>query len=262
MIVPQVRHSEMRAVDDAFNEGGYVLTFNDRSFAEWFEDELRIDIDDPKYKVRGTSKGNRLRAFVDIEPAGVVANALRMLWDYRQGLPVYRQKDSDETELIRDKLFRLIGRLEGDGGLPATDAIVSFTRDETLAELVEAIKRDAQAGKPAASLDRLHTFSMKKFAHLLAVRGLPMDTSEPLHSRVGKYVKALEAERELRPVTRQILKNSIGIFQAYNDVRNNASFAHDNQLVESDEARFIFETVVSMLRFVRSIENDRFERAA
>jgi hypothetical protein len=97
---------------------------------------------------------------------------------------------------------------------------------------------------------------------LLKLRGAPTNQEEPLHSRVGRYVKLLEAERELKPVTEQILKNRIGIFQSYNDVRNAPSFAHDTTVVEKEEARFIFDTVVSMLRFVRSVEAAQFEAAS
>jgi len=43
-------------------------------------------------------------------------------------------------------------------------------------------------------------------------------------------------------------------------VRNSHSFAHDNTVVEKEEARFIFETVVS-IRFVRPAEAARFEAA-
>lgn len=258
----QAKLSERRAVDNAFISSGYVLNFSDRTYREWFEEELGVEIDADRYRVKGDSKGNRLRAFVEIEPAHIVARALRALWDYRQTLPATVYQYPDEPGTVQAQLFAFIDRLESGGAAPTTDAIVPFARDETLAELIEAIKRDAQAGKPAAALDRLHTFSMKKFAYLLSVRGIETNTAEPLHSRVGKYVKALEAERELRPITKQIFKNCVGIFQSYNDIRNNASFAHDNQLVEPDEARFIFETIMSMLRFVRSAETDRFEQAA
>jgi hypothetical protein len=123
-------------------------------------------------------------------------------------------------------------------------------------------RRDADAGKPQAALDRLHTYSMKKFAHLLDERGAGGNRDEPLHSRVGRYVKLLEAERPLRPISKQVMKNCIGIFQSYNDVRNNASFAHDNDVLDKDEARFIFDTVISMLRFVRAVEAGRFDVTA
>lgn len=38
-----------------------------------------------------------------------------------------------------------------------------------------------------------------------------------------------------------------------------SGYAHDNEIVSGDEARFIFDTVMSMLRFVRSVELDRYE---
>lgn len=258
----QTKLSERRAIDNAFISSGYVLNFSDRTYAEWFEEELGVEIDAERYRFKGDSKGNRLRAFVEIEPAHVVARTLRALWEYRRTLPATVFQHPEESGTVQEQLFAVIDRLESGSDAPTTDAIVPFSRDETLAELIEAIQRDAQAGKPAAALDRLHTFSMKKFAHLLGQRGIDTNTAEPLHSRVGKYVKALEAERELRPITKQIFKNSVGIFQSYNDVRNNASFAHDNPIVEPNEARFIFDTIVAMLRFVRSVEAGRFEKAA
>ncbi|MBA3525825.1 MAG: abortive infection family protein [Sphingomonas sp.] len=257
----QIKRSELRSLDDAFAmHSGYVLDFSDRTMSEWFEDELRIDIDDERYKRRGTSKANRLRTFVEDEPEQVVARALRALWKYREqsGFTPYGIA-AEDVERHRATLFDLIHKIEGQEATPATDSIIAFTRDETLEELVQAIRRDADAGRPQAALDRLHTYSMKKFAFLLDRRGAPADREEPLHSRVGRYVKLLEAERPLRPITKQILKNCIGIFQTYNDVRNNASFAHDNSVVDKDEARFIFETVISMLRFVRAVEVGQFE---
>lgn len=255
--MPKLKLSERNTIDEAFISSGYVLDFNDRTYAEWFEEELGIEIDAQRYRASGDSKGRRLRTFIEIETRERAARALRALWNYRQEKRPLHERQEDEP--LRQRLFAIIEKLE-DGASPiTTDAIDAFAANETLAELVQAIRRDADAGKPSAALDRLHTYCMKKFSHLLQTRGAPIETSEPLHSRVGKYVKALEAERDLRPITKQILKNCIGIFQSYNDIRNNASFAHDNDLVSPDEARFIFDTVVSMLRFVRAVEADRFE---
>jgi hypothetical protein len=257
----QITRLELRSLDGPFGMGsGYVLNFSDRTMSEWFEDELRIDIDHERYRRRGTSKANRLRTFVEDEPAPVVARMLRLLWDYREKTGFISYGVAPE-EIVRHRaaLFDLINKIEGQETGPATDALVAFTRNETLDELVQAIRRDADAGKPQAALDRLHTYSMKKFAYLLDERGGATDREEPLHSRVGRYAKLLDAERPLQPISKQIMKNCIGIFQSYNDVRNNASFAHDNDVVNKDEARFIFETVISMLRFVRAIEAGRFE---
>ena len=54
------------------------------------------------------------------------------------------------------------------------------------------------------------------------------------------------------------MKSTVETFELYNGIRNNESLAHDNTLVESNEARFIFDTIVNMLRFVKTIEGNSF----
>jgi len=248
----------MRIFDDAFDmHQGYVLNFSDRTMAEFFEDEFGIEIYQEKYRFNGSSKAKHLRAFIEVEDAYAVAKVARALWQYRESLP-HNSEPSAGTDELKTRFFDLIARIEGGGAVPRTDALYTFKRDETLEELVEAIERDIGANKPAAALDRLHTYCMKKFAHLLSERGIPCDRNDPLQSRVGKYVKALEGERELREISRRIVKSAISVFEQFNDVRNNRSFAHDNDLVDKAEARFIFDAISAFLRFVKSIETSRF----
>jgi Abortive infection C-terminus len=253
-----LKHSEMRVFDDAFDmHGGYVLNFSDRTMAEFFDDEFRISIYDEKYKFNGTSKAKHFRAFIATEDAYTVVRVLRRLWEHRESIPIYQQAES--AAHVKSRLFSLIDKIEGGGSIPTTDVIERFTRDETLEELVEAINRDIGANKPSAALDRLHTYCMKKFGHLLEKRGVVWDRAEPLHSRVGKYVKALQQERELREMTLQSIKSAIGIFEKYNHVRNNQSLAHDNELLDQAEARFIYDTVTAFLRFVKGVEASHFD---
>ena len=120
-----------------------------------------------------------------------------------------------------------------------TDAFEKFAADETLKELISAIERDTQADRPAAALDRLHTYCMKKTAHPIERHGGTWNRDEPLHSRMGKYVRLLETERQLREISKRTLKSGISIFDSFNDVRNNESLAHDNDLVNHAEARNI-----------------------
>jgi hypothetical protein len=253
-----LKRSEMRIFDDAFDmHGGYVLDFSDRTLAEFFEDEFGVEIYQEKYRFNGGSKAKHLRAFLTVEDEYTVSRVARALWAHREQLSQY-QEPSPENEAIKSKFFSLLERIEGGGAVPRMDAIDKFTRDETLEELVAAIDRDIAANKPAAALDRLHTYCMKKFAHLLTEREVAFDKNEPLQSRVGKYVRALESEQQLREITRRIVKSSISVFDAFNDIRNNQSFAHDNDLVDQAEARFIFDGVSAFLRFVKSIEAVRF----
>lgn len=251
-----LKHSDMRIVETAFqSDPGYVLNFSDRTFREFFEDELHLDIDADRYRVHGHSKMNRLRTFIKLEQPNIVAAALRALWNYRQTL----ERPRPVPEGTEHRLLGLITRVENGQDLARTDAIERFTNDETLEELVAAIERDVQADRPSAALDRLHTYCVKKFGHLLDKRGIVWTREEPLHSRVGKYVKALQAERDLRDMTLQILKNAIGVFDKFNHVRNNQTLAHDNKLPDKAEARFLFDSVTALLRFVRSVDTARFE---
>ena len=130
-----LKRSEMRLIDSALGMGsGYVLNFSDRTFAEFFDDEFRIDVDQQRYKTRGTSKANRLRSFIDQEDEHLVARVLRRLWKEREEIPIFR--DADDHGSLKIKLFELIATIEGGAAVPRTDVIERFTRDETLEELV------------------------------------------------------------------------------------------------------------------------------
>jgi hypothetical protein len=239
--------------------GGYVLNFSDRTFAEFFDDQ-GITIYQENYGFNGTSKAKHMRAFIEVDDAFTVCHVMRQLWEYRESIPQYDK--ADPTGQLKTRFFALLDRLESGGAVPRTDAIDRFARDQTLDELVASIERDIGANRPVAALDRLHTYCMKKFGHLLDMRGIQWERAEPLHSRVGKYVKALGQDRDLREVTAQIIKNAIGVFDKFNHVRNNQSLAHDNELLDPAEARFIYDSITAILRFVKSVEANRFDAAA
>lgn len=78
---------DMMFLDDVFGMGGgYVLNFSDRTFSEFFREELQIDIDDPLYAHNGGSKAKRLRCFLQTVDKPTVARTLDSLWAYRDAL--------------------------------------------------------------------------------------------------------------------------------------------------------------------------------
>ncbi|ALG75770.1 hypothetical protein VY88_33095 [Azospirillum thiophilum] len=235
--------------------GGYVLDFTNPSFAEFFE-ELGVHIYDGKYSQNVPSKGKHLRAFIEIEDAPLVVRVLRRLWAYSEDIPCYQEAEGRDA--LKAKFFDLLTRIEGGSAAPQTDVIERFRQDETLEELVAALQRDLDANRPAAAMDRLHTYCTMKFKHLLEQRGLPYNKSDPLHCHVGKYVKVLQAERDLKDMTTQIIKNANSVFEKYNYIRNNRSLAHDNDLLDPAEARFIYDSIAAFLRFIKAIEPSRF----
>ena len=57
-------------------------------------------------------------------------------------------------------------------------------------------------------------------------------------------------------MTERILKSSISVLEAFNNVRNNQSFAHDNPLLNYNESILILNNVSNTIKFIESVEKD------
>lgn len=93
-------------------EGGYVLNFSDKTFAEFFDAELGINIDEQQYHVDGSSKAKRLRYFLKASDASVRVRVLRALWEYREALRArYQQEETvpNAEAAFNDLLARIAG---------------------------------------------------------------------------------------------------------------------------------------------------------
>lgn len=103
----------MRLIADLFGMGGgYVLDFSDRTFAEFFVDELNVDIDDAKFEVEGTSKAKRLRFFLKSCDPQLRIRTLLALWEYRED--ARRRKGNPESIAdAQERFYELIERLGG-----------------------------------------------------------------------------------------------------------------------------------------------------
>jgi len=78
---------------------------------------------------------------------------------------------------------------------------------------------------------------------------------KPLHSLVGEYIKRLKEKGYIESeMTERIMKSSISTLEAFNHVRNDQSFAHDNPILNYDESLLMFNHVTAFVRFVESIE--------
>ena len=113
----KIRSMDMPIIDKVFvMEDGWVLNFSNRTFAEFFREELRVDIDDPSWAVRGGSKAKRLRHYLRQADRQTVLDTLNTLWEYREASSVtHNYPELDDT--IRVAFFRIIERL---GGTPST----------------------------------------------------------------------------------------------------------------------------------------------
>ena len=258
-----LKKSQIRAIEEAmaYPRGfGYVLDFSDRTMGEFFEDEFRIKIYAEENQINGSSKRNCLTTFLLQADQQIALSVLRALWERREGL-IEAHIDSKRARDAKAKtkpFQRVIEHLQNKPPLLTTDGVETFTSGRTLEELVADIERTLAANKPEVAIDHLHTYCMKKLTHLLDVRGIRCDQDEPLHSRFGKYRKCLEEEQDLHEFTTRALKSFISLIESFNDLRNNHSLAHDNEILNPVEARFIFSSVSAMLVMLRALESARY----
>jgi Abortive infection C-terminus len=92
---------------------------------------------------------------------------------------------------------------------------------------------------------------------------LTVDRDKSLNAILGMYVKKLQELRLIESrMTELILKTSISVLEAFNDVRNNRSLAHDNVLLNREESLLIFNHVTTAIRFVWALEQSISKKEA
>lgn len=96
---------------------GFVLDFSDRSFADFFASEFKINIDDPKYAVNGGSKGKRLRHLLQSCDDGTAVRVLEALWEHRSEY-LTLSGSADPVADAETRYQGLISRLSG-GAAPS-----------------------------------------------------------------------------------------------------------------------------------------------
>ena len=92
---------------------GYVLDFSNKTFAEFFADELNINIEDARWSADGTSKAKRLRYFLRSNSTPSVVRTLVALWNYREANRKRLGKEdtiANAEELLYDVIERLGGK--------------------------------------------------------------------------------------------------------------------------------------------------------
>jgi hypothetical protein len=146
-------------------------------------------------------------------------------------------------------------RLLQDSSVQDIDAIEPNAEGKDFEALAEAVRKSIEDNKPELGLDRLHTFVVKYVRVLCEKRGIQTDRDKPLHSLFGEYTKSLRKSGLIRSeMTERILKSSISILEAFNQVRNEHSLAHDNPILSYSEGLLIFNNVASSIRFIAALE--------
>lgn len=110
----KLKSTELEIIDEIFDmKSGYVLDFTNRTFEEFFSDELSIEIYHPKYDTDGSSKAKRLRCLLKITTDQERVKILIALWKYRTRL-VKRNKIPEIDIHLTEDFSSLIQRIGGE----------------------------------------------------------------------------------------------------------------------------------------------------
>jgi len=229
--------------------GGYVLNFSDRTFGMFFDDH-RVEIDAEKYRAGGTSKGNRMRAFWSMDGNYAVGRVINGL--IAHGLD---ERCLPEDAALIDDCRKVAQRLLSDQPVAELDALTAIADERDFEVVAEHVREAIEKNQPEGALDRLHVFVFKFIRVVCEPHGINFGRDKPLHSVFGEYVKALRDTGRLQSqMTERILKSSISVLEAFNEVRNNRSLAHDNPILNYEESLLIFNHVAASIRFIKAIE--------
>ncbi|TRW21538.1 hypothetical protein FMM05_19980 [Flavobacterium zepuense] len=252
----ELSYSERQTIEKfvAGNNGaGYVLDFSDRTFQEFVGDVVGLDISDEKYKEAGNSKANRLRTFCRVENDYTVGKLLASLHDYKLSSYTASGKNIDVRGF--DEFHRIAERLSSGQVIEHIDAIQANNSDKDFHQLAKLIKESIEKNQPEAALDRLHTFLIKFLKELCKSHGVEVSKDETVNALYGKYIKAVRGKGFIESdMAVKIVQYSFQVMDAFNDIRNNKSFAHDNAVLNYDESILIFSNVTSTVKFIQTIE--------
>lgn len=249
---------EKRRLEKFFGmEGGYVMDFSNRTFSEFIYESLRIEIYDDKYDYGSGSKANRLRGFWQVENNYNVGKLTRAILDFwKEERTLNLQQITPQENALYEECMKTALRLLQDTIVEEIDVINDQTEDRDFNLLAKSIKEKIEKNEPEAALDRLHTYVMKFIRQLCKKHNVDIKKEESLNAIFGKYVKFILSNNKIESkMSEKILKCSISILDAFNDIRNNRSFAHDNPILNYNESILIFNNVTNSIKFIESIED-------
>lgn len=237
-------------------KSGYVMDFSDRTFQEFVEEAVGLNIENEKYHYSSNSKANRLRQFIKVESNQTFGKLLSAFCDYWLSKVHKGENDSGDDENLYKECVKIAERLKQESIVEYIDVIQPNVDDKNFKLLAKSIRDSIEKNEPEAALDRLHTFTFRYLRELCDKHKISFEKTDSLNAIFGKYIKFLLDNKHIESaMAEKILKYSINVIEAFNDIRNNKSFAHDNPVLNYHESVLIFNNVSNTIKFIETIEN-------
>lgn len=234
-------------------EGGYVLDFSTASFDTFIADKIGVDTTIGDY--RPLSKAKKLRLLWRNEPDNKIGKLILDLCEHAEAMYYTHGRLDDEK---RGTLSDL--RVDGQRLMGQDIALeLPQVKEDTLESLQEDIKVSLARNAPEFVLDRLHTFATKMLRNLCSKNGIDVTDDKgnhlPLHSLSGMLAKHYAQHPVVQSeFSVSAIKSSISLFDKYNTIRNQQSYAHDNEVLAKMESDYIVRVIAATLTFIDNVE--------
>ena len=251
---------EKSSIEELFGMGsGYVLDFSNNSFARFIIESINIDIYNGIDYEEYSSKANKLRQIINNENNYNVGKLLGDLIDYFEDLQLRKNNSLTQYETkkiaeIRNAAKRLFGS--------SVQVELPKAKEDNLQILIDDISNALQRNMPELVLDRLHTYATKLLRQICLDNGISVVDNNgqnyALHSLAGLLKNYYKNENIFESdFTILAIQNNITLFDKYNEIRNNKSYAHDNSVLNKIEAIFAVKTIANIIKFIDDLENFR-----
>jgi len=240
---------------------GYVLDFSSATFEDYIEDVTNINIYDKKYEFRSSSKANRLRAIWKLEDNFIVAELSLSFLEYWE----QKFRLSDPTEEEFNRLYSL--KKEAEKDLLTLKDVISSSFDVNALDISNLennytiLKNDIEKvlndDKPQLALDRVHTYMTKYFRALCEKHNINYSKKENINNLYSKYIKFHRESDSFESImTPNIVKLPVQALEKFNNVRNNESFAHSNDVIGYRESKLIIDFVFLVMAYIIDLEKN------
>lgn len=197
---------------------GYVLGFSNRSFHMFVFENVKLDIDDPKYEAKGTSKANRLRTFWEVESDYTVGKLLVALFAYIEEISIESSDATNRAQLL-EKCRPIAARLlAGSPSMEHLKEQAVFRDANHLAAQIRRIEESVEVD-PSLAIGTAKEMIETCCKTILAERGIEIAGSPDIPSLTKQTLKVLrlvpegvQDHRRGADVIKRILSNlgSIG----------------------------------------------------
>ena len=231
------------------NGKGFVWNFTNDDFKVFILSCTGKDIYDKKYEEYGNSKIKRLKKFIEIENDVNVKRLLEELKKYGTA----KRKLNKTNKAKFEKWIEKLGKSKIE--VQITDEVFKNNRNVQL--FVDDIQENINKSNMAMAIDRLHALFSGYIKYVCGKNKIET-TNKPLDSLYSEYINKLYLDGKLKDgMSKTILSSSKKIMKDFDNVRNNMSPAHFNNIISNEEAEFICTHIINLLGYLNKINKKR-----